>query len=308
MDFKQIDWEKQFSPAYGVLRLPPHIIFYRGYVLEHPAVSKRPAYYSGIHVAKTYSEQNGRALGAFTNTRELRLLDIRFMKSLLKELFDTSYKPDNVSTATTLSFGLCSLYHQLQLAKQRYNGTMADALKALQETLKLSLYEQPGVRIAETTNDSETMGFLSIIFKGFIDGFVSPRMATPFHIEKGGVMSPELIIFNPSESSIRKFTRIPQKVPFITLNEIFLSQFGKTISITNTNFSFYVKQNQHGGMNDDGTLPSVEAISEQLDKDPEIRRLFERGVKAGKKWRKNNIFLEEEGPAPTVKIRPFIFP
>lgn len=307
MDYKQIDWETQFSPAYGVLRLPPHLIFYRGYDTNYPAVYPRPTYYSGIHVAKGYAEKNGRALGAFTNTRELRLLDVRFMKILLRELFDTTYKPDNVSTATTLSFGLCSLYHQLQLAKHRYNGIMADALKALQATLKLSLYEQPGVRIAETTNDSETMGFLSIIFKGFIDGFVSPRITSPFHIEKGGIMSPELIIFNPSESSIRKFTRIPQKVPFITLNEIFLSQFGKTISITNTNFSFYVKQNQHGGLTDD-SLPSVEEISAKLDKDPEIRRLFERGVKAGKKWRKNNTFLEEEGPVPTLKIRPFIFP
>lgn len=305
MDFKQLNWETQFSPAYGVLRLPPHIIFYRGYVLEHPAISKRPAYYSGIHIAKTYSEQNGRELGAFTNTRELRLLDIRFMKSLLKELFDTSYKSDNTSLATTLSFGLCSLYHQVGMAKNRFKKNIPEGLNTLEKTIKLSLYEQPGVRIAETTNDSETMGFLSTIFKGFVDGFVSPRMATPFHIEKGGVMSPEMIIFNPLESSIRQLKSIPRNIPFITLNEIFLSQFGKTISISNTNFSFYVKQNQRGGMNIDGTLPSVEAISEQLDKDSEVRRLFERGVNAGKKWKKNNSFLEEEGPVPTVKITPF---
>lgn len=305
MEYKEIDWEIPFDPAYGILRIPPNLIFYRGYDLQYPSVSDKPAYYSGIHIANAYSKINGRALGAFTNTRQLRLLDVRFMKILLKELFDTTYSPDNTSFATTLSFGLCSLYHQLQLAKNRYEKEIPDGFKALHATLKLSLYEQPGVRIAETTNDAETIGFLSTVFKGFIDGFVSPRMVSAFHVEKEGTMSPELIIFNPHDSSIQQLNGIPNRTPSITFNQIFLSQFGKTISISKLHFSFYQNEPQYGGVTD-GSLPSIEVINNELHEDSEIRGLFERGVKAGKKWKRDNSFFEKEGTVPTLKIKSFL--
>jgi hypothetical protein len=310
MEYKEIDWERPFSPAYGVVRIPPNLILYRGYDTHHPSVSNKPAYFSGKEVALGYAEKNNRVLGAFTNTRELKLLDIRFMKTLLRELFDTNYKSDNSSLAITLSFGLCSLYHQLILAKERFKDKPPEGLKALNATYKNSLFEQPGVRIAETTNDAESMGFLTTIFKGFVDGFVSPRIETAFHYEKGGSMSPELIIFNPEVSSIRqlinKSNGHPIELPTISFSEIFISQFGKTVNIefNKSSLSFHVAQSQRGG-NKDMNLPSVEVISEQIGTNPVIKGLFERGVKAATIWKRNNSFYQVEGPSPTVSIRPF---
>jgi hypothetical protein len=310
MEYKEIDWERPFSPAYGVVRIPSNLILYRGYDTQYPSVSNKPAYFSGKEIAIGYAKKNNRELGIFTNTRELKLLDIRFMKTLLRELFDTNYKSDNSSLAITLSFGLCSLYHQLILAKERFKENLPEGLKVLNATYKNTFYEQPGVRIAETSNDAESMGFLSTIFKGFVDGFVAPRIPTAFHYEKGGSMSPELVIFNPEASSIKQLqnttTGPPIKIPTISFAEIFISQFGKTVNIefNNSSLSFHIAQSQRGGKNDT-SLPSVEAISEHLHTNPIIRGLFERGVKAATKWKRNNSFYEVEAPSPTVKISPF---
>jgi hypothetical protein len=310
MEYKEIDWETPFSPAYGVVRIPANLILYRGYDTKYPSVSTRPAYYSGREIAISYAKKNNRELGVFTNTRELKLLDIRFMKTLLRELFYTNYNSDNSSLAVTLSFGLCSLYHQLQLAKDRYKDRIPEGLKALNKTYKYSFFEQPGVRIAETENDAETMGFLSTIFKGFVDGFVAPRLPSAFHYEKGGSMSPELVIFNPEESSIRQLPHAnpgpPIEIPTISFAEIFISQFGKTVNIEfgTSSLSFHISQGQRGGKHNTN-LPSVESISEQLDTNPVIRGLFERGVKAARIWRRNNSFYEVEGASPSLSIRPF---
>lgn len=296
MEYKQIDWERPFSTAYGVVRIPANLIFYRGYDTSYPSVSAKPAYYSGKEIAKKYAEKNKRILGIFTNTRELKLLDIRFMKALLKELFDKN-KSDNTSLAVTLSFGLSSLYHQIRLAKIRYSKADLPGLKALQASYKESLYEQPGVRIAETTNDAETMGFLSTIFNGFVDGFISPRLYSPFHVEKGGTMSPELIIFRPESSFIQQLQRIPKEFTTTSFDEIFTSQFGKTVTM-----DFHIVQ-QKGGYKKEqkgaDILPSIERIHE-------YDSLFQKGVRAGEKWKQKNTFCEVEGPVPTVKVNPWV--
>ena len=133
-----------------------------------------------------------------------------------------------------LSFGLCSLEHQIKLTKMRYSGLnktsnkeIKASIDALEQYYKRdSIIEQTGVRIAETTNDTYTMGFLQELFKGVFDGFISPRLYSPFHTEKPkSMMNPEIILFNPKESGITELSSYPKlsNIKVIKINDLLKS-------------------------------------------------------------------------------------
>jgi len=128
-------------------------------------------------VATAYGLDEGRAVSAFSNSLPLRLLDLRYMKHILREIFESNERNES-ALPVILSFGLCSFYHQYQLAKRRFkDSNLTEQMTALQKYYKDDpLFEQSGIRIAETTNDSYMMGFLRGIFSSFADGFLCPSL------------------------------------------------------------------------------------------------------------------------------------
>ena len=199
-----LDIDNPFSPAYGIQTFPKNLLFFRGYNPQRE-FSNYPTYYGSQKTADKYTQKKGRKLGIFTNKTPLRIMDIRFMKTILQEVFDTNVN-DTSSLPVILSFGLSSLYHQLRLMKLRYKGQNLPGFIHLESTYNdTSIYEQRGVRIGETTNDAETMGFLQSFFDGFADGYISPRTPSPFHLESGFIDA-ELILFSPMKSNIRLIT------------------------------------------------------------------------------------------------------
>lgn len=318
----EINWTEDFIPIYGTtISILTNTILWRGCDPAHPAISDRPAYYSSREIAQGYAEKYSINAIPFITSKRLKLLDIRYMKVLLSQLlqFNQPKTRENaeIFQATTISFGLCSLRHQIKLFKDRYkaiyktNNALYDAIKKGVEKLETlvnpnALYEEPGVRIAETTNDAFVMGFLKELFGKHYDGFISPNIYSPFHIEKSNFkLNSELILFNPSTSGIRILNLVPQNIEEMTINRyIGLSgQNYTTIDTRGMTTTYYSKNtNKKGGskLKEENNL--YDDYNYLYDKgDKNIIRLYNKGKQIGKKWSDKPIKITTViAPGPCV--------
>jgi hypothetical protein len=308
--FYELGWESTFEPLYGApIIIPENTILWRGYDINYPAISHRYTYYSSHDIAKGYSEINNRRLGSFITTRPLKILDIRFMKTLLSRLIQTNDPNKNIEpfASMMISFGLCSLGHQIKLLKIRFNDilkTNNDYSKIITEGIhKLNQYYNPndiiekaGFRIAETTNDGYTMSFLQELFKGVVDGFISPRLRSPFHIEKKGEMSPELIVFDPQNSNIKQINSYPKSIKLLNIRELIGKNHGHIILENMKNSNAKMEFFMFGGGN--SLLDGENRIAKEV---------YKRAKREGKKFRETMIHLYiTETPVLHVPVTSFI--
>jgi hypothetical protein len=302
-----IDFDKPFYPAYGIFKLKPMTYaFYRGFDTRYPAISERPAYFGTHLVASSYARKHGTPVRMFSNKSELSLLDVRFMKHLLRDLFEMEATKDTIedTMSTIMSFGLCSLSHQIDLFRKRFRTLVdQDPFKALEASYRDGLIEQSGVRIAETSNDAQTMAFLSKLFSWFVDGFISPSLESPFHIEKGGKMIAEMIIFNPLRSNIIQVSRQAPITEIHTIDYLYNIQFGKKLRAGTPSMpiELYVKS---GGGDEDLPLPTVETIRQRFE-DPEIQEQWKKGLQAGARWKEIANFGPDYNLGPEVEVTPW---
>ena len=128
---EELIWERPWNTPYGIISIPKNTILYRGYNPRR-GITTYPSYFGSKKTAEEYAKLDGRKLGAFRTTKPVKVLDIRFMKHLLTELFAENPLTET-SHATILAFGLCSLYHQIGLAKIRFQGQsqMDEKLEAM---------------------------------------------------------------------------------------------------------------------------------------------------------------------------------
>ena len=227
---------RRFPPVMGRrIILPTDTLMYRGYDMTFPSISSYPGYFGMEETAKGYSSIHGRRLGAFVTTHELRLYDLRYLMTLLPILFSgrRSNEKDliDVIMSTTLAFGLCSFHQQINLLHKRYP-SLNDPIAAMERFQKdhltkiktMSILFNPaepqGVRMAETTNDAEVLTFLKELLRGHVDGYIAPELISPFHEEKGGVMSAEIVIFDPIASGVVELPSVPINVSSTPITDI----------------------------------------------------------------------------------------
>lgn len=310
--YYELELETPFDTAYGVIKLPENMIVYRGYSNRHPALSERFAYFSEKQIANSYVKSPDYVLSAFTNTRVLRLLDVRFMTGILREMI-YSNPSDESTLPIILSFGLCSLKHQVHLLNKRYAHpesrvkghtilqTIVDGLDSS------SLYERQGVRIGETTNDAYTMAFLSKLFENYVDGFVSPRLYSPYHHKN--TMAPELILFNPIRSGIRQLSSFPPaSIPIVSMHRIYMTQikhnvlrYVSNISGYQTHIAFHAHPPMVGGGDIEKDIPIIEQINMNWD-DENIQTAIKNGIDAALKWNERIYFGMYDAPVPKLKV------
>jgi hypothetical protein len=327
--FYELDWNAPFPPLYGSsIIIPENTILWRSYDKSYLAIGDRFAYYSSKQVAQGYKQNNTRELGHFISTRPLRLLDYRFMRVILTRLIHlnkTTDKSIQYLTSIMLSFGLCSLKHQIDLIKKRYNNLnknssdykrIQNGLKEMEKYYKPNtLLEQTGVRIAETTNDTFTMGFLQELFKGYFDGFISPRLYSPFHIEKpNSMMSPEIIIFNPKASRIKELITYPSntsRIKQITILEILQQSKDGHIVIDNIHKNgedMYVSLEffMSGGGASSSKSHYLDTADTLLNSnDSSLLEIYNKGKKAGSKWSKKIDLRIIQTPSPRIPVTAF---
>ena len=313
--YYEIDWEHPWAPLYGKpIIIPENTIIWRSYDISYPAIGDRFAYYGSRTVAEGYKYNDTRELGHFRLSRPLKLIDYRFMRILLARLIQMNQSDSTIQylASIMLSFGICSLRHQIKIAKDRYKNLdktsadykqISDSIRAMIKYYnKDSIIEQTGVRIAETTNDIYTMGFIQELFKGIFDGFISPRLYSPFHIEKDdSSMSPEMIIFNPQESGITELISYPKQALIkqirissllFTSNNILIDGIIKNGKQMNIHLEYYMCG---GGRKRSHYLD--EADNNLNMNNSHAVDIFSSGKKMGNKWKKKvNIIITEARP------------
>lgn len=219
----------EFDTVYGPIVIPAGSRFVRGSSKDHPALGSYPMYFTHkIGVARGYADQyreNGVVL-TYETTKELRLYDLRFMLMVYKDLVSRRTAPlDDDQLARfkratyhfSVSYGTCTLEQQLRLyksyvfkdlfAKGDVPKGFTELAKHYNESLKnygrpgFDVIEQPGVRIGETENDRMSVYVLKEVFGLDVDGYIAPKMATPYHVN--GYISAEVVLFDPMDAEVR---------------------------------------------------------------------------------------------------------
>lgn len=313
--FRTLQLSDSFPSVYGEsIVIPANCVMYRGYSTQYPVLSERPAYFGNYKTAKGYARMYGQKLGAFKTTEPLRLLDYRFLKVLLRQLFEGVTKETRVAKqdskvmqSVILSFGLYSLQHQIQLLNNFSKDYIihTTGFQALIDSLKTpaGLLEQPGIRVAETTNDAVTMGFLKGLLERFFDGFISPRLETAFHTEKNGSLSPEIILFHPINSRIEQIGLMVQGPPPISILDILIhTKPFITIAVKDVELEVFMK-----GGSSESSVNVMDTIEHAIqNKDQVITKQYNTGVSTGQKWFMNDIHIFQHIP-PHPTIDPVLF-
>lgn len=313
----EINWDDNFLPLYGsTIMIPTGAILWRGFDPNYPAISSRPAYYGSKQFAQGYADKYGVNAKPFITTRPLHLLDIRYMKILLSQLFEDNkhnLSDKDIIIATTVSFGLCSLQHQIHLFKERYApiftstdivyNNIKKGLSHLESIVKQSFYEQKGYRIAETTNDAIVMGFLKELFSSNYDGYISPNIITPFHIEKRHfVLNSELVLFNPVNSGIKLLNSIPSRIERATINYLILHSGHSFASIDTRSMKTSYYKSKGGG-----SIYVSDDYNNEYDKgNKHIIKLYKQGEKYGRRWNNKPVRVYNT-IAPGPEVDPAIF-
>ena len=307
-------------PLYGdLVVVPKDCIFWRGYDISYAVISDRPAFFGSQQTAIAYRKPE---LGCFTNKKELKLMDINFMKVILRQLLDEiklkrEYNLDKGAITQdetqcidclTVSFGLCSLAHQIRIMNKVYetipNLQGLEAMKKYYNSMKYFEIEQSGFRVGETTVDAATMHFLQHFFNGYADGFFSPTLPSPFHVEKGGFLTPEIVIFNPKSSGIELLKPKPPIMDTLDMRDLFVEK--QQVGLVR-NSRFATKFNIKGGANSNNSH-SIDEFNSQIEmKNKKILALCKLGAKYGKLWRDKYFYLcGSIPPVPKYNIRNFL--
>ena len=325
MSAYEINWDDNFLPLFGTpIHIPANAILWRGYDPQYLVISDRPAYYGSQEFAQGYADKYSTIASPFITSHPIKLIDIRYMKVLLSQLFDHNMphtKTDiTIISATTISFGLCSLQHQIKLFKDRYKAIYSSAVSnPVFDSLKLginnlekllipnSIYEQQGLRIAETTNDSIVMGFLKELFHKYYDGYISPNITTPFHIEKNNfILNSEIVIFNPLYSGIKLLSGYPNTVKPLTINGCILQQGMSYAKIDTRGMSTAYYAKIKGGNKKPNTQLCDDYNHLYDTGDKNINKLYKEGIRIGKKWKTKSVKLYSS-VQPSPSVDPMIF-
>lgn len=225
------------------------------------SITNRPSYYGEIDNATKYLK-SGKKLGIFSSKKNLKLLDIRYISQIINDLillrknndFDTIIKG---YMTIALSYGLISLYKQLNLYKKRYSLSLdtdnrykkiIEYYNDFESKKDKELFQNPlelsGIRIGETNNDVESTFILKEIFGEFFDGFICPTIFSPYFDDN--YIPNEILLFNPLESVI-EIDKIPNNSESIDINEIFIKSNINIFSVT-----YFMKEDektyfQYGG-------------------------------------------------------------
>lgn len=215
---------QNFQPVMHPFNIPRYWTWYRCCDPAEGALGPNPRYYGTERTANLYAE--GRVKKSYRNTRPLKILDIRYLKSILRELV-ACRRNVNVTTEVfkfilyvNVAFGICSMERQMFLLGENGWSTPSrlDRMKNFYDTIMndwarrhvyptwLNIVEVDGCRVGITDLDYIVIVALKALFGDMYDGIIAPAMRTPYHGQgphqddpSKGLMLEELVLFSPNE-------------------------------------------------------------------------------------------------------------
>ena len=196
---------KEFDYTHGIMTLPQESIWYRAYLPNITLLTDTPLFFGDIEVAFINTQHGNRHLGEFKCTRPLRVLDIRYVMSILPFMFCKDSPDTEMMKKITISLGLCSMEKQMRLLRELSEHeypNLEDSIRRMEAFVSLDTkpnwtnpIELRGVRIGIT--DYQVIMWLKHLFIHVADGIIAPALPTPFHDQS--VMYEELILFEPNK-------------------------------------------------------------------------------------------------------------
>ena len=327
--------DQDFAPILGApLFIPENMIFFRGYDSKYSAISSRVTHYGTAWTAQCYATTSpDHRLGAFTNKRMLRLLDLRYIQVLLKQLFakrtSTAFSEMEPMARMTLSYGLCSLQDQIRLMQHlmaKAHGTHV-TIEYFNNHLKNKNYsEMPltvnpftpdGIRVGETTNDALSLISVKEIFGDWVDGFVAPRFDSVFHVEKNGFIHAEMVLFDPAYCGIIQMT---DPLPTVSMSiEQILNHHSTcqtfTLKMIHRTTVRHPRFKSFGGTKSNSSSPDPNSDGYTVDTSPFFDKLEAKNKEAvrdskqmtrfGRCLRKQIQFIDRFAPHPTLPLTPW---
>lgn len=211
-----------FDYTDGYIYLLPNTILFRAVpdnVTSENVIQDKPIYTGPKNIAKLY----GQNIYKLLTIDSMRLLDIRKMTSILSIVLN-SITPDNINPTESnemhidvmrimIAFGLTIYPHQIQLFEQYINIMKVNPItqKKMNEKIdhmkKFKFNRVPhnpiiptGVRIGEIKTDGFVMLILKELFKDICDGYIAPKLVSPFH--PGNSAHEEIVIFDPKHKIV----------------------------------------------------------------------------------------------------------
>ena len=271
-----------------------NILFFKSYCTKYGSlINNRPSYFGEIDNASRYLK-SGR--------KKLKLLDIRYISQIINDLillrknndFETIIKG---YMTLSLSYGLVSLYKQLNLYKMRYFTTLNNDMRYKKITEYYNdfeskkdkeLFQNPlelqGIRIGETNNDVESTFILKEIFGDFFDGFICPIIFSPYFDDNN--IPNEILLFNPLDSIV-EIDSIPNNLETININEILIKN-----NINLFTIPFFMKNNEsiYGGKkNKIDYIFEKNLLINNYYKNEENKKILNNLKKQGNEFKKNMI-------------------
>lgn len=243
-----------------------------------------------------YARQNqGRRLGEFRAKRQLRLLDMRYLSSIMGYITRFMTNHPSVLEKVAIALGTCSFHRQVQLLESLLENNpsaypdLPRCIERMKTFQRLAPQDMPswanpvelqGVRVGITTIDYELMSFLKMVFP--IDGIVAPSMPSPFHDHsdadvRRSIMYEEMVIFDPVSSlefiQDRPIgTRIEYHVLTVPFQQAHIDiRYAESLA-SGLRPSRIRMPSQRGGS---FALPVRDTMAEDLMKDPVARKAFE---------------------------------
>jgi hypothetical protein len=300
--YKILDF-KYFPSIIGQqIIIDKNILFFKSYSTKYGSpINDRPSYFGEIDNATKYLK-SGRKLGIFSTKRKIKLLDIRYISQIINDLillrknneFETIIK---AYMTLALSYGLVSLYKQLNLYKMRYLTTLETDSKYkkiieyynnYESKTEKELFQNPlelqGIRIGETNNDVDSTFILKEIFGDFFDGFICPTIFSPFFDDN--YIPNEILLFNPLETVIN-IDILPSNSITININEILIKNNINLFSVP-----FFMKNDEITYFQYGGKKNNIDYIFEKnklINKKKKVNDLIKQGNELKKNMINNKI-------------------
>lgn len=225
---------ENFEYVDGDIVIPANTIFYRGLPKNtKDYLRDQPLYISSLNIAKHYGEVH-----EYKTQKSLTIIDFRKLRNLVNMIISSRSSNTGeilqVIRYLTIAFGLGSYYNQVNMLEQYVKDVELlvidknelNKVRSNIESMKressniqqiLNPFDPQGVRVAETYIDGKVMLFLREIFDGIYDGFIAPRLYSPFHTNNN--THEEIIIFNPIKSQIQHNGLVKTDVRTINLSD-----------------------------------------------------------------------------------------
>lgn len=315
---------REFEFVHGIFQLPENIYIFRAEDPSIPRDPNMPLFFGDYEVASFYKSQD-RELRMYQPKQSIRVLDMRYIQSVLPQLFNISrLSQDSIDVIyyASLVLGLVSYEKQMQMLESENIPALQPMIQRMREFQALpnkpswvNPIEMRGVRCGITDIDYMIIGFLKRLFGQVVDGIIAPALPSPYHDQYKGAdirtshMYQELILFHPDHVLDRV------AIPNTPINRISIQQYIDRLMLTRipeTEITqrFIVRQ-QSGGHENQAVHVPRDAMAEKIATGDIKRKqkydaFMRKATKLANKIKESQLYLRNYCPTLCTLMSPRI--